>query len=117
LRVSAEVDALTSASAISCMPRTPSLRAFSPRALMLARAESGGAISGPNSDRLRTSRGCETARCWATMVPMEWPSTWARLTFSRAQIDCTASTSVSMLSAAPAAPERPLPGRSGRITR
>ena len=45
----------SSASVISCMPAAPSPRAFAARARIAVRAASGGAISGPNSARLRTS--------------------------------------------------------------
>ena len=76
---------------ISCMPAAPS-RAFAARARIAARAGSGGAISGPNSARLRTSFGAATARCWQTMVPIEWPIQCARVTLSRVQTESSVST-------------------------
>ena len=99
------------------MPAVPSPRALAARARIAARAASGGAISGPNSAMLRTSFGAATARCWQTMVPIEWPSQCARVTFSRVQTESSVSTKRSIVSGPSTRCERALPGMSTRITR
>ena len=53
------------------------LGSMAARARMFALAWSGGASSGPNSARLLTAFGWLAAKCAATMVPMEWPTTCA----------------------------------------
>ena len=83
---------------------------------MAWRAGSGGASNGPNSASERTSRGSFTAMCWQTIVPMEWPTKWARSMPSTRATRTTASARLP-IDSAPLAGERPEPGRSGRTVR
>ena len=99
------------------MPASPSLRAFSPRAFRPGRAASGGDSNGPNSARLRTSCGATLARWNATIVPIEWATTWARSTCRAAQTRSIACTKRSIVSGPSTRAERPEPGRSGRTVR
>ena len=110
----------TSASAISCMPAVPSSRAFSPRARMSPRAASGGAISGPNRARLRTSDGLRQPPGAGTRCcPSSGRAKWARVMSSRAHTACTASTMLLDRQRPPASPHASgrCPGRSMRTTR
>src|SRR5262245_17585288 len=96
------------------MPATPSPRALFARALMLVRATSGGASSGPNRARLRTRLGSRAARCVATIVPSEWASTCAR---STSRLDRTlrqACRKRSIDNGPSTRCDRPEPGRSKR---
>ena len=114
--VSVDSAACSSASVMACMPTMPSSRAFAARARMPARAASGGAASGPNSARPRLASARCAARCWQTIVPIEWP-----IQVACAMPSATAhpqrrrrSTSIDSGPSARAA-SVPLPGRSTRI--
>ena len=80
-RVSDEVAACTSASAIACMPASPSLAR-----LLAARPDAGrgsrraGRAAGRRGRGCATSRGSAAARWNATMVPSECATTCARST-------------------------------------
>ena len=73
------------------MPAAPS-RALAARAVIAARAASGGAINGPKSATLATRFGWAAAMCWQTMVPIEWPIQCARVTFRRSQTSSMSAT-------------------------
>src|SRR5215510_9937940 len=93
------------------------LRASTARVRMASRAGSEGASRAPKSARLVTLPGSVAARCVATMVPMEWATTWARST----PVRCMTWRARSMNSRSERGPsarrERPDPGRSNRIVR
>src|ERR1700741_3813329 len=92
----------------------PSRLALDARARIFALACSGGASSGPNSARLLTRPGSAAARCVATMVPIEWPTTCAFSPLAAAMARCAASTNLLVERAPSTRLERPEPGRSKR---
>ena len=70
----------------------------------------------PTSTRRSTRRGAATATCWATKLPIEWPTTVARSRWS-ASMSARTSAAMSRMAYPPSGlSESPWPRWSGAIT-